>query len=121
MEVKVMQQACWQWHGGAQGTWELWVSGDASGVGYGGTDGSVGIVDHGEMQLLTAWELRRYSSPGFLIFLVHSGRDKGVSLRLHRGVKLGRSRNVAGRRCCRCLGLSVPWQCHALGLLIPNH
>lgn len=65
MEVKAMQQACWQWHGGEQGGWGLWVSGGASGMGYGGTDGSVGIVDHGEMQLLNAWELQGYSSLGF--------------------------------------------------------
>lgn len=53
-------------------------------MGYGGTDGSTGIMDHGEIQLLNAWELQGYSSLGFWIFLVHSGRGKGVSLEVLR-------------------------------------
>lgn len=51
LEMKAPQQGVrGQWHGRAQGIWGRWASGDVSGMGYGGTDSSVGIKDHGEMR-----------------------------------------------------------------------
>lgn len=39
------------------------------------------------------------------------------SARYTEAMVLGRGRSISGTRCCRCLGLSVPWQCHTLGFI----
>lgn len=91
-------------------------------------DTLVGIMEQGGMQseLVTAWgkgdrrgtqTLGSYAQEYFWHTLAGVRVSVSCSAGCTEVMVLGRGRNISGMRCCRCLGLSVPWQCRALGFI----